>query len=448
MKKRNIIRLSSFIAAVVLVLGGLAIRGYAMLDKSKTDLEYTYRRALNDLSDYISDMEFTLKKASYANTPILQHELAAELLEKSSGAKTAMGVLPFSPEKTEKIGRFVSQIGDYAMALSRKAAAGIEISQEEVNNFITMRDYTIKLRDALEEIQAHLSVEKAQVGKTKSLLNNVDEIDNLPSFDDSLDDVAKEFNEFPTMLYDGPFSDHILQQTALYLEGKEEVTREQAAEKAAEFLGCTAGDLKDGGTQENSLASYVFDFETSRILISKVGGEVAYFTKDADIKESNLQYEEALEKAKAFLSSKGIENTAESYYVVNDNTCTINLAYKHVGETEVICYPDLLKVKVSLADGEILEFDPIGYIMNHHERDFAAATLSAEQAQEKLSSQLTVESSALCIIPTAGLNELMAYEFKCKDSEGTDILIYVNAETGMEEQLFILTYSDNGILAI
>lgn len=448
MKKRNIIRLSSFVAAVVLVLGGLAIRGYAMLDKSKTDLEYTYRRALNDLSDYIGDMEFTLKKASYANTATLQHELAAELLEKSSGAKTAMGVLPFSPEKTEKIGRFVSQIGDYAMSLSRKAAAGLEVTEEEVNNLLTMRDYTIKLSEALEEIQAHLSIEKAQVGKTKALLNNVDEIDNLPSFDDSLDDVAKEFNEFPTMLYDGPFSDHILQQTALYLEGKEEVTREQAAEKAAEFIGCSVNDLKDGGTQENTLAAYVFDVDTSRILVSKVGGEIAYFTKDMDIAESNLQYEQALEKAKEFLKTQGIENTAESYYVVNDNTCTINLAYQYVGDTEIISYPDLLKVKVSLSDGEILEYDPIGYLMNHHERDFAASVLSAEQAQEKLSSFLTVESSALCIIPTPGLNELTAYEFKCKDNEGTDILIYVNAETGMEEQLFILTYSDNGILAI
>ncbi|WP_159459747.1 PepSY1/2 domain-containing protein [Scatolibacter rhodanostii] len=448
MKTRNKIRLGSFIAAAILILGGFAIRNYFMLEQSKTELEYTYRRALNDLSNSIDDMEFTLKKASYANTPTLRHELSAQLLEQSSGAKTSMSVLPFSAEKTEKISRFVSQIGDYSMSLSRKAAANIEISEEEVQSLVTMRDYTVKLRDALQEIQAHLSAEKAAVGKTKQLLNNVDEIDNLPSFDDSLDEIAKEFNEFPTMLYDGPFSDHILQKTAMFLEGKAEISKEEAAKKAAAFLKCDVSELQDGGTQDNTLASYVFNYNNDRILITKLGGEISYFTRDSDIKERKLDYDQAMASALEFLKSQGIETVKESYYVLNDNRCTINFAYTAEGENTVICYPDLLKVSVNLDDGSIVEYDPIGYLMNHHDREFPAPALTPEQAQEKVSSLLTVESYNLAIIPTAGLNEIFAYEFVCKDDEGTDILIYVNAETGMEEQLFILTYSDNGVLAV
>ncbi len=448
MKTRNKIRLGSFIAAAILVLGGFAIRNYFMLEQSKTDLEYTYRRALNDLSNYIDDMDFTLKKASYANTPTMRHELSAQLLEQSSGSKSSMAILPFSPEKTEKIGRFVSQIGDYSMSLARKSSAGLDITEDEVKNLIQMREYTLKLRDALQEIQAHLSVEKATVGKTKQLLNNVDEIDNLPSFDDSLDEIAKEFNEFPTMLYDGPFSDHILQQKAVFLENKEEVSREQAAKIAAEFLNCKPEDLEDGGTQDNALASYVFNYGEKRLLITKIGGEISYFTDDTDVKESKLEYEEALEFAGNFLKSRGIQTFKESYYVKHDNKMTINLAYMSEGENGIICYPDLLKVTVSLADGNVLEYDPIGFLMNHHEREFKQPALTPEQAQEKVSSLLTVESNSLCITPTPGLNEVLCYEFRCQDDEGTDILVYINAETGMEEQLFVLTYSDDGVLAV
>lgn len=448
MKKRNKIRLSSFIIAALLTVGGFAVRNYIMLEQSKTELEYTYRRALNDMSTNIGGMESTLKKASYATTPTLRNELSSELLEKSSSTKASMAILPFSQEKTEKISRFVSQVGDYSMSLARKSAAGVEITDEEIQNLITMNEYIDKLNSALEEIQAHLNTEKAAVGKTRQLLNNVDAIDTLPSFDDSLDTVSKEFNEFPTMLYDGPFSDHIMQRTAAFLEDKEEISRDEAAQKAADFLGCSAADLAYEGTQENALASYVFGYDGSRILITRAGGEIAYFSKDSDVGSSRFGYEEALQYASDFLKSQGIETFKESYYAKNDNTCTINLAYMSGEGNEIICYPDLLKVKVSLEDGAILEYDPIGYLMNHHEREFPEPALTPEQAQEKISPLLTVQSSALAVIPTPGLNEIKCYEFRCQAEDGTDVLIYINTETGMEEELFILTYSDNGVLAV
>ena len=41
-----------FSAAFLLVLGGLLLDTRLLLNSSKTELEYTYRRALNDLSDY------------------------------------------------------------------------------------------------------------------------------------------------------------------------------------------------------------------------------------------------------------------------------------------------------------------------------------------------------------------------------------------------------------
>ena len=67
MKKSTKVRLASFSAAFLLVLGGLLLDTRLLLNSSKTELEYTYRRALNDLSDYVSGMRSTLKKAAYVN---------------------------------------------------------------------------------------------------------------------------------------------------------------------------------------------------------------------------------------------------------------------------------------------------------------------------------------------------------------------------------------------
>lgn len=447
MKKRTKIRIASFSAALVLTLTGFTVETQMMLNDSKRQLEYSYRRSLNDLTNYISDMEYSLRKSTYANTPTMRGEISAELLEKSSAAKAAMSTLPFSEERSETISRFISQVGDYAMALSRKTAAGKEIEDEEFQNLENMGGYAVKLSQGLQEVQAHLSVEKAEVGKVQRVLNNVDNLKSIPNFDDSLDEVAKEFTQFPSLLYDGPFSDHIMQRDPQMLQNETEISLEAAAKKAAAFFGCKQSDLQAGNTWENSLPSYIFHYGTAQVHITKRGGSVSYFKDSRFIQETKLSYDQALKSAQAFLNGLGIQAHKESYYVMNDNTCTINFSHlEKTAEADVICYPDLLKVVVELNRGDVMEYDATGYLMNHHDRDFTAPKLTLEEAKGNVSENLRIQGYEMAMIPTPGLDEVYCYEFSCKDKHGTDVLVYINTQTGMEEQIFILTYSDNGIL--
>jgi hypothetical protein len=449
MKRRTKVRIFSFTAAVMLALGGFIAQSQFTLYRNQTELEYTYRRALNDLTDYVSDMEFSLRKSMYANTATMRTQTSAELLEQSSSAKASMAILPFDQERTEKISRFISQVGDYAMALSRKSASGGEISDDDLKNLATMEKYSRELADALKEVQAHLSVEKAAVGKTYSALNNVDEFDNIAKFDDSMDDVAHQFSEFPDLLYDGPFSDHIMQQKPKLLEGKKEIGAKEALKIAEKFLDDDKNKLSESGASDSKLSSYVFETrDENTIHVTKFGGEVSFFKKTISVPESKLSYEEALKKASGYLTKLGIKSHKESYYTLNDNTCTINFSYLIDGEEPIICYPDLIKVVIDLNDGGMVEYDATGYIMNHHKRKIGKPKLSVKDAEKKLSKKLTAQSHALAVIPTPGLDEVFCYEFKCKDDQNTDFLVYINADTGMEEQLFILTYSDSGVLTI
>jgi spore germination protein len=47
-----------------------------------------------------------------------------------------------------------------------------------------------------------------------------------------------------------------------------------------------------------------------------------------------------------------------------------------------------------------------------------------------------------------GKYERLCYELKCVDDYGQRCLIYVNAETGIEEQILILIEGDDGVLTI
>ena len=96
--------------------------------------------------------------------------------------------------------------------------------------------------------------------------------------------------------------------------------------------------------------------------------------------------------------------------------------------------------------GDILEYNAAGYWMNHHDRNVPSPKISEAEARKKLSPLLKAEKGKLAMIPTGGLNEVLTWEFKCTAEDGKHLLVYVNCETGFEEQIYILTYSDNGIL--
>ena len=446
MTKRNKVRIASFSTAILMALTGMLVEYNFMLNDSKRELEYTYRRSLNDLTDYVSDMEYSLKKSGYANTPTMRGQISSELLEKSSGAKAAMATLPFSDEKSEKISRFISQVGDYAMSLSRKTAAGEEITDEEFQNLLYMEEYAYKLSQGFKEMQEYLSTQRAEIGSTRRVLSNVTDVEDIPSFDDNLDEVSKEFAQFPSLLYDGPFSDHIMKRDPEMIKGEKEISQKEAKNKAADFLDCPVDKLNNGGNVENSIPSYVFLYNDTRISITKKGGFVSYLKKSGDIPQSSIDYDEAVKHAQLFLKMAGITSVKESYYVMNDNSCTINFSYLSEDGKDIICYPDLLKVVVNMSNGDIIEYDPSGYLMNHKERDAKEPKLSLEEAKGNVSTNLSIKDYEMAFIPTPGLDETYCYEFKCVDKRGTEVLVYINTQTGMEDQIFILTYSDNGVL--
>ena len=102
---------------------------------------------------------------------------------------------------------------------------------------------------------------------------------------------------------------------------------------------------------------------------------------------------------------------------------------------------------LSRPDGSIVEYDASGFLMNHQDqRDLNAQKLTADQARESVSPALTPDEGRPALIPTAGLNEVLTYEFLCEGENGEQVLVYINADTGYEEQILILLRTDNGIL--
>ncbi len=448
MKRTAKIRLGTFVLAALLLPWGFWMDAHLGRQATQTHLEYVYRRALSDLAGYVTGMQSTLQKAMYAGTASTQSAVSAQLLEQSGGAKAALAALPFSQEKSERVSRFLSQTGDFAMALSRKSFSGKGLEKPDMESLAALREYAGKLAGALTDIQSRLRAEGDHIVQTVSLLNNVTEIDQLALLDDDFDAVAEEFAAIPTLLYDGPFSDHISRRCPAYLQDREGVSREEAAKEAARFLGCDPGELASAGEGGGSLPVWSFTWGDSMVNITRQGGEPAYYKKAGAVETSRLGYSQALAAARKYLDGLGFPAMRESYYVISDNLCAINFhSTAEVAGEEAWCYPDLVKVVVELDQGGAVEFDSTGFLMNHRQRDLDGPRLSREQAEQALSPALRADSGTLAVIPTPGLYEVLCWEFHCTAADGTEVLSYVNAGTGQEEQLYILRRDGHGVLA-
>ena len=150
------------------------------------------------------------------------------------------------------------------------------------------------------------------------------------------------------------------------------------------------------------------------------------------------------------MDSLGIDDYTDTYYEINNGVCICNFAGEedNADEEDVVLYTDLIKVSVAMDNGEILGFDARGYITNHTARDLSTPKITENQAAEKLSDSIRVFESNLCVIPSDGLNERYCYEFYCADDEGRQLLIYLNADTGEEEQILLLQIGSNGRLTV
>ena len=133
-----------------------------------------------------------------------------------------------------------------------------------------------------------------------------------------------------------------------------------------------------------------------------------------------------------------------TYYIKEEGVMTINYAYS---QNDVIMYPDLIKLKVALDNGEILGIETEGYLNSHTERKLKDPKISKEEAKKKLNKDLEIKAEGLAVIPTEYKTEILCWEFKGAVG-GTEFLVYINAENGKEEDILTIVNTPNGTLTM
>ena len=98
---------------------------------------------------------------------------------------------------------------------------------------------------------------------------------------------------------------------------------------------------------------------------------------------------------------------------------------------------------MAMDNGEVLGLEASGYLNSHEKRKIQNPSITIEQAKDKLNKNLQIQSEGRAIIPTKWKTEILCYEFKGK-VEDTEFLVYINCDTGKEEDILVVLDNENG----
>ncbi len=411
----------------------------------KQEVQDSYNRAMYDFVSDINNIENEMTKLKITSNDTYTMTTLASVFAKSNSAKANLDILPFSAGSISNVSKFLNQLSDFSYSLMRNILNGNEISEYK-ENIDSLYIKISELSDVVENIYTDLTASNIKWDELEKVGDEKIKESTAQEELSSVNYIGKTFTEYEGIIYDGAFSNHILTAKPEFLNGNI-LSSEDVKNLIEEQLKVDSIEFKS--EQDGKLPLYVFEvklsgFDTLKTLyVTKEDGKVYQMISDRKSTTENISIDEAEKKATEYINNLGIDNIVPTYYLKSENMVTISFA---ATQDDVIIYSDLIKVKVALDNGEIMTYEANGYIYNHKERNINASK-TIDEAREVLYKDLTIENERLCIIPTDSKDEVLVYEFEGIIDENR-FLVYVNANTLVEEKIYILLETEGGTLAM
>lgn len=405
-----------------------------------TQLENIYKRSFYELSSNINDLEVDMSKLVAVNDKATKREVLTNIYNSCTMANSNISNLPISNNKIEKVNKFINTLGGYAYSLLEKVNGNEEFSEYDYESIEGLHEASLNL---MAEYNAYISTIKFDY----KIINDVD-YSNEENSSFSAGIVSSTASKVPTLIYDGPFSDSVLNKEIKGLP-KTEIAKEDAEQVIVNKLGYLGiNNVRFEGESSGEFNTYNFSVDCGGVgmyvQVTKRGGVIVDVTGYGVGGNKNLDNNEAILLAEDFAKHLGYEGLKQVWYAENNNIVYINLAPIING---VIYYPDLVKVKVDKGVGVVVALEGKNYCYNHVSRTLAVPQLTFNDAQNNLSKALTVIERNYALIPNKFVGETLTYEFVCTWKDYT-YYIYVDVETGKEVNILRVIKTTSGDLII
>ncbi|MHB8918932.1 MAG: germination protein YpeB [Desulfocucumaceae bacterium] len=446
------------LALALLLLVGTAVWGYGQMVSrraAETALSNKYNLAFYNLVNNLQNMEVFLSKSLVGEETWQDSQIFMQLWQESMAAQGNLGQIPVQDATVARTLKFVNQAGAFARGLAVQTSGGLPKTGEQWQTLQGLQKQARQLNVEMDRVEADLSSGRLSLSELRRDSRWVLRRQGPQLANTNFQAMDRNMQQFPTLIYDGPFSDHLMTRKPLGLEGPQ-VTPDQARNKALTFL-----DQQPNVTyianvarkDQGRIPLYRVEVtprparngETIAIGVSQQAGQVLWMINSRSIGSAAINVSQAEDRAASFLQDRGFRDMESTYYEIRNNMAIYNFAATQGG---VILYPDQIKVSVALDNGQVMGVDAINYWMAHRARELPKPALTADQARKKLSPRLEdVTPGRLALIPKTVDQETLAYEFQGRlDSDV--FLVYIDAVTGEEERVLRVIRTNNGVLTM
>jgi spore germination protein len=403
--------------------------------------ENNYQRAFNDLNYQIDVLNDKIGTTLAMNTKGSLSPALAEVWRLTNEAHNSVGQLPLTLMPFHETEKFLTNIGDFAYKTAVRDLDKSPLSDEEYNTLKSLYSDATEIRDELRGVQSKIinndlrwmDVETALADTTGDSQRDNQVIDGLKTMDKNVKSFGQK-SEY------GPTFTSIEEKNIDYknLSGSE-ITRKEAIERAKKYTGVS--NVKSANVTENKDGSkydfYHVNLKASSghmigIDLTKKGGYPIYIINDRQVSEAKLGLNDGYKKALQYLNKMGFKNMElfESTQYSNVGVYTFITV-----KDQVRIYPESIRIKVALDNGDIIGFGSEDYLQNlDKERKVSKPAITEEEAKKKLSGKVKIMEERLAVITNDLYEDVLCYEFM--GTVGNDTYrIFINAENGHEEKV-------------
>lgn len=446
--------LPALIGLLILTMVGFwGYREYQNKVALENYLNNRYQMSFYNLINRVQNMEVLLGKTMAVAGGTDNTLIFSEIWLQAEGARENLTQLPLSSAIGGRTAKFLAQSGDFARVEARKITSGQPLTDEEFTILNSLYRQASQLNKDLQSMERQVADGRLTI--TEITQSAKQELAKGATTGDAsnFQSIDQQMQGFPTLIYDGPFSDHLDKVAPVGL-GNEPTSADEARNIARKFV-----DMPDdesyrahvSGRTKEKIPGYTIELiprnsQAGRIVgnVSDKGGKMVWYMDSRTIGAPRLSIDQARDKALEFLEARGYQDTVNIYHQTQDNRIIFNFIPQERG---VVLYPDQLKVSVALDDGQIIGFDARGYLMAHKERNIPVPQINESEAREKVNKKMAIARTRLAIIPTDDGKERFSYEIT-GDINGETYLVYVNAITGKTDHVLKLIEQKNGILTM
>ena len=163
---------------------------YTRAVSAENALESSYLKNISNLSAYLENLDNSLTKTMYCGTAAAFGEMTATVWREAGFAKDALASLPLSELDLENSYKLLSQVGDYAVSLNKTVSRGQDLSQEQIDQLYTLKEYTQSMRSQIILIEDQIRTGAISLKKVSGAVS-----DSSGQQTVTLNDSAEEMEE-------------------------------------------------------------------------------------------------------------------------------------------------------------------------------------------------------------------------------------------------------------